>query len=292
MDSPESPIRGIRYRNPAWPGLCLEAVTLGAFWHRASETHFQRPRRPDFHHLFLCTAGEGRHAVDFQRLELSAGTVVHVRPGQVHAFGWEPDLDGVLLMFAPEALPREPAGLAAPLPPCLRLDMEEQPWVEAAFRDLLAEYGRTDGGLVSLRSMQHLLAALVLRLGRLTARREAAPAVSPGRASLFRLFEEEVERQFLRTRTVADYARRLGYAERTLVRAVREAAGTSPKAVIDGRVLLEARRLLAHTDLGVGRIAVHLGFSEPTNFTKFFRRGTGMSPEGFRDREREAATAG
>ena len=74
-------------------------------------------------------------------------------------------------------------------------------------------------------------------------------------------------------------------AERTLVRAAWEAAGTSPKAFIDARVLLEAKRLLAHTDWTSGRIAVHLGFSEPTNFAKFFRKGAGLSPEAFRTQE-------
>lgn len=81
---------------------------------------------------------------------------------------------------------------------------------------------------------------------------------------------------------MADYARRLGYAPRTLTRATLDSAGMSPKALIDARVLLEAKRLLVHTAFRIGRIAVHLGFSEPTNFTKFFRRGAGMGPEGFR----------
>ncbi|HWQ10373.1 MAG TPA: helix-turn-helix transcriptional regulator, partial [Holophaga sp.] len=92
-----------------------------------------------------------------------------------------------------------------------------------------------------------------------------------------------VEQRFLETRTVADYARRLGYAGRTLSRATMAAGGTSPKAVIAARVLLEAKRLLVHTDLPIGRLAVHLGFSEATNFTKFFRKHAGLSPEAFRE---------
>lgn len=256
---------------------------MGDFWLRASEQHFRRPRRPDFHHLFLCTAGEGYHSVDFQRLELAPGRIIHVRPGQVHAFGWSRDMDGVLLMFAPEALLPEPPGIAARLPACLQVEEQDTVWVQAAFRDLLAEYGRTDGGPVSARLMQHLLAALSLRLGRLATRGEGPP--TPGHAGLFRAFEEEVERRFRHTRAVADYARRLGYTARTLARATQEAGAPGPKAFIDARVLLEAKRLLAHTDLSIGRIAVHLGFSEPTNFTKFFCRLAKMSPEAFRKQE-------
>lgn len=274
------PIRGIRYRNPTWPGLPLEAVSMRDLWGRGPESQFRRPGRPGFHHLFLCTAGRGLHTVDFQRFDLLPGTVLHVRPGQVHAFGWNRGVDGVALLFAPEALP---SGLGVEPPPCLRLEGAARAALERAFRDLLDEYGRTDGGPLSTRILRHLLAALVLRLVRLAA--DPEPDAASGRRALFRLFEEDVERRFLQTRIVADYARYLGYAERTLVRAAWEAAGTSPKAFIAARVLLEAKRLLAHTDWTIGRVAVHLGFSEPTNFAKFFRRGAGLSPEAFRLQE-------
>ncbi len=60
----------------------------------------------------------------------------------------------------------------------------------------------------------------------------------------------------------------------------------SIKAVVDGRILLEAMRLLADTDDQVGRIAERLGFSEVTNFIKFFRRMKGMTPAEFRQRYR------
>ena len=292
MDTIDPPIRGIRYRNPVWPGLHLEAVPLGTLLDRGPEARFRSPRRPDFHHFLLCTAGAGHHTVDFQCWELSPGQVIHVAPGQVHAFGCEPGLEGVLLMFAPEALPREPSGCGTRLPPWLQVEPEDRAWVQVAFGELLAEYERTDGGPVSLRALQHLLAALVLRLGRLAARQEArVPPVPPGQAELFHLFEAEVERHFRQTRTVSEYARRLGYAERTLARAAQAVAGSSPKSLIDGRVLLEAKRLLVHTGLGVGQIAAYLGFSEPTNFTKFFRRGTRLSPEGFRGQETAGAAA-
>lgn len=258
---------------------------MRAFWRRADEAFFRRPRRPDFHHLFLCTEGVGHHTIDFERVALAAGSVVHVRPGQVHAFGWNADLDGVLLMFAPEALLAEPSRFRIRLPARLRLEAQDRPWVAEGFRTLLAEYGRTDGTALSERRLQHLLAALVLQLGGLVDRARPAVPAPADQLALFQLFQEEVEGRFLETRAVADYARRLGYSGRTLVRAAASAGGTSPKAVIAARVLLEAKRLLVHTDLAIGRIALYLGFSEATNFTKFFRKGAGTSPEGFRSQE-------
>jgi hypothetical protein len=62
------------------------------------------------------------------------------------------------------------------------------------------------------------------------------------------------------------------------------ASGSSPKALIEQRLILEAKRLLAHTSLTVEAIATKVGFSEPTNFVKFFRRHGGMRPLEFRAR--------
>ncbi len=84
------------------------------------------------------------------------------------------------------------------------------------------------------------------------------------------------------TRRAADYAHRLGYTVKTLTRACTAATGQPVKHVIDGRVTLEARRLLAHTDDPVAIIARRLGFPEPTSFGKFFTRHTGATPGAFR----------
>lgn len=52
--------------------------------------------------------------------------------------------------------------------------------------------------------------------------------------------------------------------------------------MIDRRVALEAKRLLVHTDASSVAIGEQLGFTEPTNFLKFFRSRVGKTPEAFR----------
>jgi AraC-like DNA-binding protein len=98
------------------------------------------------------------------------------------------------------------------------------------------------------------------------------------------MFRNEVERRFSTTRRVEDYERHLGYSSKTITRAARVATGLSAKQYIAQRVLLESRRLLAHTSLSTAEIAQRVGFSELTNFIKFFRRESGESPAEFRRR--------
>jgi AraC-like DNA-binding protein len=47
--------------------------------------------------------------------------------------------------------------------------------------------------------------------------------------------------------------------------------------------------MLVHTDNPVATISSQLGFSEPTNFTKFFARNTSQTPTAFRDLHRQDA---
>jgi AraC-like DNA-binding protein len=118
---------------------------------------------------------------------------------------------------------------------------------------------------------------------------EAEPAYHPNGgeprpADTFLRFRRAVERSYVATRRVEDYAARLGCSVRTLTRASLAATGRSAKQVIDDRAALEARRLLACTELPIAEIGQRLGFPEPTNFGRFFHREVGCSPGAFRAR--------
>ena len=60
------------------------------------------------------------------------------------------------------------------------------------------------------------------------------------------------------------------------------ALGVPAKTVINQRLVLEAKRLLAHTSMAVQTIGRELGLEEATNFVKFCREETQMPPLVFR----------
>jgi AraC-like DNA-binding protein len=141
--------------------------------------------------------------------------------------------------------------------------------------------------------LRHQLATLVLRVA-MRLPYDAAesgnggPAgMDGGDATAFVRFRREIERSFATSRRVEEYAARLGCSVRTLTRASLAATGRSAKQLIDDRVALEAKRLLAHTDAPIADIGRTLGFPEPTNFGRFFGREVGVSPGSFRANTRK-----
>ncbi|WP_030245743.1 AraC family transcriptional regulator [Streptomyces sp. NRRL S-350] len=302
----------IAYDNPDRPHTGIEVLTFDVLRARLMGSVARRPSRLDFHQLVLVRRGEGRAMVDFTAHPCTRGTLLHLRPGQVQRLpvgsdDRPADLDATLLLFTADFPPPLPAirevldgfgPVARQLPPA------EFDVLNRAVTDLHAEYRRLRDGRqpaphpeLTEALLRQLLGALLIRLARLPDPAAATPGPAEGRgpgpdggsgtaappgAEVHLAFRRELERSFATTRSVEDYAARLGYSPRTVTRACLAATGRSAKQLADARVALEAQRLLAHTDLPVAAIGRALGFTEATNFGKFFARETGRTPGDFR----------
>jgi AraC-like DNA-binding protein len=80
-------------------------------------------------------------------------------------------------------------------------------------------------------------------------------------------------------------AKRLGVSERSLKRKLQQ-RGTSYQKLVDAERLARAAKLLQGTEISIERLASDLGYSDPTNFARAFRRWTGQSPRAFRSARR------
>jgi AraC-like DNA-binding protein len=99
-----------------------------------------------------------------------------------------------------------------------------------------------------------------------------------GSPALVSRFRELLARCFQHHCSVESYAECLNISADHLRVMVKKHTGKTVRELIDERVMLEARRLLAHTELGVSEVAWHLQFSEPTHFARFFKRHAGCTP--------------
>lgn len=239
--------------------------------------------RVDFQSVLFVRSGSYTHTVDFETYECSAGSCLVISPGQVHRFGPPSDWVGWILVVGPHHV----GGIGDRLPTHVRAD----DGLAAAIVELL-ERMSADVHLRADRVRLNELLALEARVlvSRLVLGETDAgttSGVDPVVLERFREYRAAVDREFRRWHLVTPYARHLGCAAKSLNRACRAAGGTTAKRVIVDRIVLEARRSLAHSTDSVAAISAGLGFDEPTNFVKFFRRETGATPASFRAATRE-----
>ncbi|MET8847915.1 helix-turn-helix domain-containing protein [Amycolatopsis sp. NPDC004625] len=280
-------IRPVRYEPP--PGVTgeIELTSLARMRARGGPAEFVAPQRLGFDLLIAIESGHAVHTVDFTGHPLGPGDLLWVRAGQVQQWGAVEAIEGPVVLFTPSAIDDATweligaAGVATPghwaagtvagTPAAAAL---------AAAHATAAAPGATLRDAALARALAAALLLLVLAVPEGSGRR-------PPTHQAFVWFREELEQRFATRHQVAAYAARLGYSARTLNRLARENTGLSAKQLIDERIVLEARRRLAHGGDPVARIAADLGFDDASNFSKYFRQRTGTTPAAFRERVRQ-----
>lgn len=96
---------------------------------------------------------------------------------------------------------------------------------------------------------------------------------------LCRAFEQPDRRRALPT--LDEVARHLHLAPRTLIRRLRR-LGTTYQAIMDDFLRARAAELLVNDRVKIKEVAAALGFNNPANFGKAFKRWYGVSPGGYR----------
>ena len=251
-----------------------------------------RPTLLDHQVLILVTVGHGTYEVDFRTYQCRPGTLILARPGQLIRTDGPTGLDAVIVYWTGDELTRlapdtpgtSPGG--HPFGPThWQLAGEDQDAVINEVSQLVVDCQRHRGRQLAADLLRHQLAVLLLRLALLPGGPGSSTATARSTAAettTYQRLRREIEQHYRHTRRVEDYAAWLGCSVRTLTRACLAATGRSAKQLVDDRVALQARRLLAATEMPIADVGRQLGFPEPTNFGRFFQREVGQTPGTFR----------
>jgi AraC-like DNA-binding protein len=282
-------IEPLTFRRRDRPWLGLEIFKLSELYARAAvgppgDTLFV-PQRHEFDCVYIGLTGESAVLVDFEAVPIGEGWLSVSARGRVRTFARNRGTaDAWMIIFEPavviDLVPK--LSILSPLWPRPWMTMAGNARTEllAAAEALAVEHARPHD-TAQPEILGNLLHALLWRVERL----QTAWA-GPSKTSAVSRFFSVLERDHARTRTVAHYAKATALSPRRLGELLLEATGKTTKQVIDERVVLEQKRLLAHTDLSVKELAVRTGFDEPTNLVKFFRLHTGTTPAAFREAQR------
>ena len=138
---------------------------------------------------------------------------------------------------------------------------------------------KTDGNQANV--VKPLLVALLEKANLLYATYASEEQFLSKKMQTVRKYKSLIGNSFLEHREVSYYADQLHVTSNYLNEVVKSETGISAKRHISERVLLEAKNLLSYSTLDISEISHMLQFSEPTHFTKFFKKETGKTPKAF-----------
>jgi AraC-like DNA-binding protein len=249
----------------------IPALAAGGRWRIEAMRSLREPL------LLWFSQGQSRITIAGTTRGYTAHNAIFIPAGTMHGFEMTGRVFGTAVFFG------RAHGLALPETPLhLRIreaaaQKEVQAIIDITARE--AEGGRPGHD----RAVALHLGLLALWLERQSGT-EAAARTPDAAARLAGRYARLLERDFASGLGVADYAAALGVTPTHLTRACKAASGRTAHALLQDRVLFEARRLLAETRTPVKEVARALGFTSPAYFTRAFQAGTGETPTGFRRR--------
>lgn len=275
-----------------------EVRTEGVFVEKLEDTLTLRPNRvqPHYHHFFqvFLISGKGVVMHDFTERPLNGAAIFFTSPGQVHALKPATVLSGIVVSFSqlffdhttppPSALLDFPFFFTSGQMPLLSLQPEQERHFHALFSELLREFRDNQSRAEDV--LRAYLQIAFTHAARLYAQTLASEASSRP-AQLVQQFRLLVENRFRELTALNDYAALLKVTPNHLNDTVRAQTAHAAGEIIRLRQLLEAKRLLLHSDLSISEVGYHLNFQDPSYFSRFFRRYTEQSPADFRAQIRE-----
>ncbi len=243
----------------------------------------------DYYIFGILESGSGCGVIDLKEHCITSGEVFIVQPGQVHRFiSSEKNTKGWILIA----------------------DSKYVGSIEKCVFDrfsLFASSFKIDAKRKNeLMQIAHLIAGRMSgnfddKLSRITATRLAeafisiiAEAIQGINMQHLRFSQRHIEivlnlrhllaEHLATSRQPSYYASRLNISTVYLNEVVKTVTGISSTMFIKNEVILQAKRMLAHSHLSIKEIAIRLGIDDNAYFSRMFTLSTGISPTSFRQK--------
>ncbi|WP_217603718.1 helix-turn-helix transcriptional regulator [Chitinophaga sp. GbtcB8] len=245
----------------------------------------ERPERHDRHSFFLLENGTITLEIDFKKYKIKSPSVIYMHPNQVHRIlAFEnvmvcslginnENLNPAYLKFLEEITPAKPLLLkketfsliSEAVSLCLRFSKRNP---DKLYHSLLKD---------SCNAWVALVISQYLEQSRSTDKLSRFEIVT-------KAFKEILEHHYAVVKRPAAYAQKLNISTPYLNECVKKVTGYPVTYHIQQRVVLEAKRLLYHSDRSVKEIAFELGYDNYPYFSRLFTNISGMTPLAFRNK--------
>jgi AraC-like DNA-binding protein len=257
-----------------------------------TKADFLVPHRKEYYFMAFVRKGSSRHWIDTTPYVVQPDTFYFTVPHQVNLKEEAKPMTGMTVCFSPDFLALDESDFLKNLPVIqnphggheLRLNSTDIVFVEDILEKIFAEYH-------SGHDWQHnmLLAymkVLLIYISRLYTEQISNQALYPDRV-LLKKYLSHIETSYTHQHEVAAYADMMHISAGHLSEVVKKQSGKPAIVHIHERIMVEAKRLLFHSDLAIKEIAFRLGFEDASYFNRFFKRMAQQTPVAFRTAIRE-----
>jgi AraC family transcriptional regulator, transcriptional activator of pobA len=247
------------------------------------------PNRQSMYYITLFKKVSGRKRVGMYNFPITNNTLLLIPQRVIHSTQYgSVQCSGYVLNFNIEfflnnAFPRkhiiEKKVFKSSFKPYLSVSRSQRKQLEIIFEYILRENS------AAMLEKDQMIAIKILEL-LIFCDRLFTETETEGRARIYHPtleeFDELIEGNFTRKRSVGFYAKALNVHPAHLNFLVKKYNGMNAKNTIDTRIFMEAQSLLATTSYSVKEIADRLGFSNPNYFSSFFARMAKRPPSEYR----------
>lgn len=268
----------------------FEIVDLSDLYTKSKHilTHLHRA---GFYHVIWFQDCNVTHWVDFVPIKIKTNSLLFLNKDVVHRFDSKEEVKGKVLLFTDSFFCKTESDskflrhsiLFNDLLDVAPVDIKNQSVQFDALLKLMLDESQTSNDEFQASILQKLLHNFLLFAERVRRKQGFTKLKKNADLDYVILFKDLLEENFKKQKQVNYYAKQIIISEKRLNQATTKVLGKSPKQIIDDRVLLEAKRILAHTNESIKEIAYTLGFEEPTNFIKYFKKNSTITPTEFRE---------
>ncbi len=283
---PSIPVFKLYGESLDWPTPDLLHCETISSRSREHQWEIKPHRHADLCQLLFVFKGQAELEIEGQRTQLETPAIQVLPPLSVHGFRFSEDVEGFIVTLATPLINHLQAQLGDSVHALGRAENypagKDGDYLNSLFSALQAEYNGHQPAREML--MHSLVSVIMVWVSRQAIVRHKASQRPQRQREYLNGFIQLVEETYRQHVKVEDLAHRLGISVSHLNGTCRELAGQPALQIMHERQLLEAKRLLTYTSMTIYEMSELLGFSDPTNFTRLFRRRVGISPKAFRDR--------
>ena len=269
----------------------FEILTLQELYKINDSSLLASKRRLQFYEILFIEKGNGHHIIDFDTYKLETGSILFIGKSQVHTWQQRLANDGYVMLFTENFLNKNqlqfgdlaydyPFNYVMYGPSITVADRKLQRTFLTLLQLIYQEYS-----LIKNEHSQELLQTL-LRTFIVKVKTQLSwekVIIDDESKKIFIQLQRVIDQNIGHTRNASDYTNMLGLSYHQLNSVVKKFTNKSLKAFIDEMLILNAKRLLCDKENNISEIAYMLGFEEPTNFTKYFKKHNHQTPKRFRE---------